>query len=158
MRGFGNALVSERFAETFRSEGLRGLQGFHPVEVRRVRRQRRGLKPSTVPGYFLVTPVFGSAAVDEARSRIRRDSPITCDWCRETGVDSIHGFVLEQGSWNGDDVFVARGMPGSILVSERFADFVARHGLTNMTLIPTEEYTWDPLRRGPPSPTPGGQV
>lgn len=158
MRGFGNALVSERFAETFRSEGLRGLQGFHPVEVMRVRRQRRGPKPSSMPTYFLTTPVFGSAAVDEARSRIRRDSPITCDWCRETGVDSIHGFVLEQGSWNGDDVFVARGMPGSIIVSERFADFVARHGFTNMTLIPTEEYTWDPLRRGPPPSTPSGQA
>ncbi|HYO59858.1 hypothetical protein [Archangium sp.] len=97
----------------------------------------------------MVTPVFGSAAVDEARSRIRRSSPITCDWCRETGVDAIHGFALEQGSWKGDDVFLARGMPGSIVVSKRFAHFVARHGFTNMRLIPTEEYVWDPLARGP---------
>ena len=37
-----------------------------------------------------------------------------------------------------------------ILVSERFAAFVQRHGLTNMKLTPTEEYTWDPLRLGPP--------
>ncbi|HYO67453.1 MAG TPA: hypothetical protein VEU33_15365 [Archangium sp.] len=156
MRGVGNSLVSERFAEAFQTEGLGGLQGFYPVEVMRVRRQRRGPKPSIVPGYFLVIPVFGSAAVDKARSRIRRDSPITCDWCRSTGVDSIHGLVLEQGSWNGDDVFIPRGLSGTMIVSERFADFVARHGFTNMTLTPAEEYTWDPLRRGPPPSTPGG--
>ncbi|OJT25297.1 hypothetical protein BO221_10720 [Archangium sp. Cb G35] len=83
---------------------------------------------------------------------------MTCNWCRETGVDSIHGVVLEQGSWNGDDIFTARGLPGSIVVSKRFADFVARHGFTNMKLTPTEEYTWDPLRRGPPPSTPGGQA
>jgi hypothetical protein len=158
MRGFGELLISERFADAFRAEGLRGFEGFHPVEVTRVRRQRRGLKPSILPGYFLVTPVFGSAAVDEARSRFRRDSPITCDWCRQTGVDSIHGIALEQGSWNGDDVFIPRGLSGTIVVSERFASFVARHGFTNMKLTPTEEYTWDPLRRGPPPPIPGGQA
>lgn len=158
MTGVGNSLVSERFVEAFRAEGLRGFEGFHPVEVRRVRRQRRGPKPAIVPGYFLVTPVFGSAVVDEARSRLRRHSPITCDWCRLTGVDGIYGFALEQGSWNGDDVFIPRGLSGTMIVSERFADFVARHGFTNMKLTPTEEYTWDPLRRGPPPSTQGGQV
>lgn len=156
IRGVGNSLVSARFVEAFRAEGLRGFEGFHPVEVTRVRRQRRGPKPSIVPGYFLVIPVFGSAAVDEAHSRIHRDSPSTCDWCRATGVDAVHGFALEQESWNGDDVFHARGLSGTIVVSERFANFVARHGFTNMKLIPTEEYTWDPLRRGPPPPAPGG--
>ena len=30
---------------------------------------------------------------------------------------------------------------------------VKKHGLTNMKLIPTEEYVWDPLRRGPPAST-----
>src|SRR6218665_3433115 len=34
-------LISERFAEAFRAEGLTGLEGFHPVEVVRVRLQRR---------------------------------------------------------------------------------------------------------------------
>jgi hypothetical protein len=159
IRGFGcEVLITERFVDAFRTEGLTGLRGFHSVEVKRVRRQRRGPKPSTVPRYFFVTPVFGSAAVDEARSRIRRSSPITCDWCHETGVDAIHGFALEQGSWKGDDVFLARGLSGSIVVSERFANFVARHGFTNMRLIPTEEFAWDPLGRGPPPSTPGGQA
>ncbi|MGZ3459340.1 MAG: hypothetical protein ACXU86_12655 [Archangium sp.] len=158
VRGFADALISERFAEAFRAEGLTGFEGFHPVEVVRVRRQRRGPKPTTVPRYFLVTPVFGSAAVDEARSRIRRSSPITCDWCRAGGVEAIHGFALEPGSWNGDDVFLARGLPGSFIISERFARFVAQHGFTNLSLIPTEEYVWDPRAPRPPESTPVGKA
>jgi hypothetical protein len=158
MRGFGNNLISERFADALRVEGFTGFQGFHPVEVVRVRRQRRGARSPLVPRYLLVTPVFGSAAVDEAHSRIRRSSPISCDWCRSAGVEAVHGFALEPESWKGDDVFFARGLPGTIIVSERFAHFVTRHGFTNMRLIPTEEYTWDPLAPRPPNPTPVGQT
>ncbi|HSP81797.1 MAG TPA: hypothetical protein VLQ93_24975 [Myxococcaceae bacterium] len=155
MRGPGSGfLVTERFAESFRAEGLTGLSGFQPVEVVRVRGRRRGSNSTPIPRYVYVIPIFGGAAVDESRSLIRRSHPIACDACRETGVDAIHGFSLEEGSWTGDDVFFARGMPGSAVVSERFARFVERHGLTNMLLIPTEEYTWDPLALGPPPTAP----
>ncbi len=143
-------LISERMAEAFRAEGLVGLLGFHPVEVVRVRPTHKKSKAVTVPHYFAVTACYGRGAVDEARSRIRRTEPITCAECRSTGLDSIHGFVLEAGTWQGEDVFRPRGCQGSLLVSERFAEFVKRHGLTNMKLIPTEEYVWDPLRKGPP--------
>ncbi len=69
---FGNdLLVSERFAQAFREEGFTGLEGFHPVEVVRVRRKRRGPKPAHIPRYLLVRVCFGRAAVDVARSRIR---------------------------------------------------------------------------------------
>jgi hypothetical protein len=88
--------------------------------------------------------------VDEARSRLRRNKPVSCPECRSTGVDSIHGLVLEPGTWQGEDVFRPRGEQGSILVSERFVQFAQRHGLTNLKLTPTESFTWDPLGRGPP--------
>lgn len=144
-------LISERMAEAFRVEGLTGLLGFHPVEVVRVRRKRKGPKPGTVPRYFVAVPCLGRGAVDEARSHLRRDKPATCPECRSTGVDTIHGFTLESGTWQGEDVFRPRGKQGSILVSGRFSEFVKQHGFTNMKLIPTEEYIWDPLRKGPPA-------
>ncbi len=145
-------LVSERFAEAFRSEGLSGLLGFHPVEVARVRRKRKGPKVTSVPRYFAVSPCFGRGAVDEARSRLRYTEPSGCPECRSIEIDAIHGFELESDSWAGEDVFRPRGLPGFITVSERFARFVERHGLTNMRLIPTGEYVWDPLQMGPPEP------
>jgi hypothetical protein len=144
-------LVSERMAEAFRAEGLTGLLGIHPVEVIRVRRKRKGPKPGAVPRYFVASPCFGRAAVDEARSHLRYKKPMTCSECRYTSLDSIHGFVLEPGTWQGEDVFRPRGLQGDIIVSERFTEFVKRHGFTNMKLIPTEEYVWDSLHKGPPA-------
>ncbi|MFL5345440.1 MAG: imm11 family protein [Hyalangium sp.] len=161
-QGFGDfvegtgydVLISERMAEAFRAEELTGLLGFHPVEVVRVRRKRKGAKPGAVPRYFAVTACFGRGAVDEERSRLRRAEAVTCPECRNPGRDSIHGFVLEPDTWRGEDVFRPRGLQGRILVSERFAEFVRCHGFTNMKLIPTEEFVWDPLHLGPPATTP----
>lgn len=141
-------LVSERFASTFQSEGLTGLLGFHPVEVVGVRRKRKGPKIIDVPRYFVVTPCFSRAAVDEARSQIRNTASATCPECRSLEPDSIHGFTLEPGTWQGEDVFRPRGLQGLVVVSERFAQFVSRHGLTNIRLTPTEEFVWDPRSLG----------
>jgi len=159
VKGPGNGLLlSERLVDAFRKEGLTGLSGFHPVEMLRVRRQRRGPKPPVVPRYFYVSPAYGRAVIDAAHSRIRRSEPISCTYCRATGVDAIHGFSLEPGSWQGEDVFRPRGLHGEIVVSERFAQFVTQHGFTNMLLTPTEELVWDPLALGPPPSTPLGQA
>ena len=149
-----DVLISERMAEAFRDEGLTGLFGFHPVEVVGVRRKRKGPKPGAVPRYVVVSPCFGRAAVDEGRSHFRIEKPMTCSECRYTSLDTIHGFVLEPGTWQGEDVFRPRGLQGDIVVSERFTEFVKRHGFTNMKLIPTEEYVWDPGHKGPPAGSP----
>jgi hypothetical protein len=144
-----NLIISERFVDAYRAAGLTGLQGFGPVEVLKVQRQRGSPKRKsfTLQSYFAVTMTFGSALVDEARSHILRPRPFDCDYCRAIGTDGINGFTLEPESWNGDDAFQPRGLPGTLVVSERFARLVTEHGLTNMDLIPTERYVWDPLRR-----------
>ncbi|WP_224240842.1 imm11 family protein [Hyalangium gracile] len=152
--GGNSFLISERMTGFFRAEGLTGLLGLHPVEVVRARRKRQGAKPDAVPRYFAVTPCQSRAAVDVARSRLRYDKPVTCPECRSAGLDSIHGFVLEPGTWQGEDVFRARGSAGRVIVSERFAEFVRRHGLTNMKLVPSEECVSDPLNLGPPAAPP----
>jgi len=95
-------LISERFMEAFRTEGLTGLEGFHPVEVCRVRCMRkRPRKPLTVPRYYVVWPCFGRGAVDLVLNRVRFSTPPTCTECRSTGIDATHGFVLEPGTWGG---------------------------------------------------------
>jgi hypothetical protein len=130
------------------------LLGFHPVEVVGVRTRGKKSKSIVVPRYFAVTACFGRGTVDEARSHIRRDKPFTCSERHGGGVSSIHGFTLEPGTWQGEDIFRPRGLYGDIVVSERFADFVHRHQLTNMKLIPTEKFIWDPLGLGPPEAAP----
>jgi hypothetical protein len=147
-------LISKRMAEAFRAEGLTGLSGFHPVEVVRVRGQRKKSKALAAPPYVVVTPCLGRGAVDDARSLLRRVQPVTCPECRSGGLDSIHGFTLEAGTWQGEDVFRPRGARGFVVVSKRFTEFVNRHGFTNVKLSPTEEYVWDPGRKGSPAGTP----
>ncbi len=151
--GGNSRLISERFAEAFRAEGLTGLLGFEPVEVVRVRRKGKGPKPGAVPRYLAVTVCFGRAAVDESRSLLRRARALTCPECRDPGVNSIHGFTLEPGSWQGEDICRPRGLPGCLIVSERFERFVARHGFTNLRLTRTEEFMWDPLGHSLESPS-----
>lgn len=95
-------LISEQFTEAFRAEGLTGLEGFHPVEVLRVRsRKKKAGKPITVPRYYVVSPCFGRAAVDLVLNRVRFSKPLTCSECRSTGIEAINGFILEPGTWGG---------------------------------------------------------
>jgi hypothetical protein len=148
----GNLLVTERFADDFRAEGLTGLSGFHPVEVMRVRRKRRGPTAGSPPQYLFVTPAFGHAAVDMERSRFRVTQPMECTRCRYMGVDAIDGFTLETGTWNGEDVFRPRGLWGVMVVSERFVRFAERHAMSHMTMVPIEKYVWDPLGHFYPQP------
>ena len=143
-------LLSERFAQAFREEGLTGLEGFHPVEVVRVRRARRLPKHSQLPTYVGVRPCLGRAAVDVKRGTLQYAAPPTCEECRSGDLEAVFGFTLEPGTWQGEDVFFARGLPGVVTVSERFERLVARHGFTNMRLTPTEQFVWNPLRRAPP--------
>ncbi|HZH77729.1 MAG TPA: double-CXXCG motif protein [Archangium sp.] len=148
-------LISERVAEAFRAERLTGLEGFHPVEVLRARsKKKRAGKSLTVPRYSVVFPCYGRGAVDLVLNRVRIRKTPTCTECRSAGVDAINGFVLEPGTWGGEDIFRPRGLPGDIVVSERFKDFVERHGWTNMVLTPIEQFVWDPGKLGPaPLPT-----
>ena len=143
-------LISERFVQSFQAEGLTGLEGFHPVEVRRMHRLRKGnRKPLTAPRYRVAATCFGPAAVDVVLNRMRISEPPTCAECRLTSVEAIHGILLEPGTWKGEDIFRPRGLPGDILVSDRFKRFIERHALTNIRLTPAEQYVWDPSQLGP---------
>jgi hypothetical protein len=89
---------------------------------------------------------FGTR-VDLNRSLVEYNKPFTCMTCLQAGVDSVRGFKIDESSWTGEDIFIAWGMPGSIIVSERVKKLSEDYGLTNVTLTPTEEEFWDPYRR-----------
>ena len=132
-------LISERAAELYRGEKLRGLSGFEQVDIARA----KGTDEEPPP-YLHVAVGRSQAAVDERGSSLIRPEPPTCQRCRSAGLEAIHGFALEPSSWSGEDVFFARGLTGVVVVSRRFRDFVHSHALTNVRLTPTESYEWDP--------------
>jgi len=145
--GTGNdLLVSAKFRAAWEATKLRGLE-FAPIERLRIRPARLGKKPVT---YYQVAPRRFGTQVDLERSLIEYGRPFKCNTCKHEGIDTIRGFAIDQSSWTGEDIFYAWGITGSIIVSERVKKLSEDHGLTNVTLTPTEEYLWDPLYKWTP--------
>jgi len=135
-------LVSERFAFLWEQEGLSGLEGFDPVKVERAVCRSRGIPEA--PSYFRVDVEQSDVAVDELSSGLERDGEPSCDECRIGGiVKRSRRIVLESGSHESRDLFVARGLPGVVLASWRFERFCVGHGIGNAVLVPADSYSFD---------------
>jgi hypothetical protein len=131
-------LVSDRFATAWRKSGLRGVDEFEEVELT--------LRDAAVPNYWKPDLRRSGAFVDGARSNIEWRGDPTCSVCRSPGgIDAIHGFVLSEEGWEGEDIFIATGLPGVAIASQRFKDFVESEKLTNVELVRSDQYEWAPL-------------
>jgi len=136
---FTTFLVTERFKKEYEASGLTGIISFEPVEIVKVNRKRDS-SPET-PIYYYVSIVRSKALIDEEKSKIQRDGEISCNHCRTGGVIKfLKGIFFEDNTWSGEDIFFPKGLPGTIIVSEKFADFVRDYGFLNINFIPAEEY------------------
>jgi hypothetical protein len=141
-------LVSEKFRRAWEQSGLRGITEFAPLERMRFRPARLGRKPVTY--YHIAVKQWGTR-IDLSRSRLDHEDPIQCDKCQYGGIiNSIRGFSIDESSWTGEDIFYAWGSTGCMIVTDRVRQLRDDHGLTNINLIPTEQYLWDPLHRWTP--------
>ncbi len=141
--GAGNdVLVTDQFKEAFLSSGLTGFFRFSPAEiVKVVARRRKILTP--MPNYFVAIPGVSRAAVDHQKSGMDYMIPWTCEECRIGHIMRLRRLVIEPDTWSGEDVFIPRGLPGTIVTSERFKQFCDRYSFSNCQLIAAEEYHFD---------------
>jgi hypothetical protein len=135
-------LVSARFRNAFLHEGLIGFPEFELAEI--VNISARIKIKGAIPEYFAVYPMQSRAAVDRAASGIDGDPP-SCEECRIGGVDRVRRVVIEPETWSGEDVFIARGLPGTIITSQRFKEFCDRHVFSNCVLTEASHYHFDSL-------------
>jgi len=136
-------LVSDRFRQFWAESLLTGLSGFHPVKVKRVKRHRRKeAKQTEVPPYFFVDIARTRTAIDLRASGFVFDSnEDVCPECLTGGIiKKFDRIVIEPSTWTGEDIFIARGLPGTILVSERFKAFRDENDISNAYLVPVEEF------------------
>jgi hypothetical protein len=134
-------LMSAALVAAWDEAGLSGLSGFDPVEITCVRGSRE-----TPPRYVHVAVDVGGAMIDEARSLLDRSEEVACDRCQYAGVlAAIHGFALQADGWTGADVFTPRGLPGTVVASERFKAWIESQKVTNVRLQATETYVWDSM-------------
>lgn len=139
-------LISDRVRRAVNTWRLGGITRCDSVDVVKVRGRR---KPhGAPPTYYLASIARSDAAIDELASGVvyaPEDQELTkCDVCRLGGVISrFERVVIESGTYPREDIFIARGLPGIILVTERFRQCCAEWGLSNCFLLPADEYSYD---------------
>lgn len=142
---FGSAdelLVTDRFRACFEDAGLTGLREFHPVEVTRVKGP--GAKRLAWAQYLCVALAPSRAAVDLGQSGIVIEGDAVCAECRQGGlIKRGNRVIIEANTWQGEDMFIARGLPGTVLTSERFKAFCDLNAITGAVLVEASRYAFD---------------
>jgi hypothetical protein len=134
-------LLTERVVKLFRSSALIGLLEVDKAEVIKVKSRRK--LSTNVPTYFCCTVARSRAALDDVKSGVVREEPWTCEECRIGSVKRATGVYLEPESWSGEDIFIARGLPGTILTSDRFKTLCEEHSISNCELVPADRFHFD---------------
>lgn len=135
-------LVSDKLKKLFGEAGLLGFGHLDPVDIVKLKKHKRGTEDP--PGYWLASIQRGQAAVDESASGLVREGAPTCDECRIGGIiKRVSRVILQAKTWSGEDLFFARGLPGTILVSERFKRLCEANSLTNCSLVAAEAFSFD---------------
>ena len=151
-------LFSDRFMEMYQKHSLVGLINIAPAEIVKVKSRRKLRQP--VPNYYCCRSMQSRAVIDDIKSGLVRDEHWTCGECRTGGIiKRTKRVLLEAGSWSGEDIFYARGLPGTILVSEKFSALCREYKISNCLLIPAEKYSFDyyPWEKNPDEREPHGE-
>ncbi len=145
-------LVSSKFKEIYEREGLKGIEEFSaPIEIVRMGTLKSGQSPVSPPAYHLIHVPWGGANQDDSASGLTYEHPekIKCAFCRSGFAwKKQERVIVEEGSWNGSDIFKPRNAPMPFLVSQRFKEVAEAYGFKNMWLIPAEKYGYDERRPG----------
>jgi len=136
--GGSDLLVSPRFEEVYGSNGLVGLEGFAPVEIVKVKSRRRATPEP--PAYRRADVARSEVAIDVEETGVVRGGPVECSNCLTSTINEIRGVVIDEATWTGEDIFVPRGLPGTITVSERFRDVCLQHAITNLKLVESRAF------------------
>jgi hypothetical protein len=132
-------LIVSPVAARFRESEMTGLSGFESVEI--VSFAGSSTPP---PDYVHVAVEIGSASIDESRSSLQRSGEVESAKCgHATTLDAVHGFAVASETWRCADVFIALGLPGTPIVSERFKNWAESAQLSNVRFTPTAEFEWD---------------
>jgi hypothetical protein len=133
-------LVSEKFKLAYKDDNLNGLCGFLPVEITKSTYHNNKTEINKTK-YYCVTIGLSRAAIDISSSGVVFDEPVTCNECRIGGIlKSIDRIFIEDGTWSGEDIFFARGLPGVIITSDKFKQFFKKNGIENGVLKKASEF------------------
>jgi hypothetical protein len=135
-------LVSAELKQLVIRSGMTGFERFDAVEMVKIKKPRH--LNSLPPVYELASIQRSRAAVDDEASKIIRQNSATCSECRIDGLlKRADRIVIEPGTWSGEDILFARGLPGIVLVSERFKSLCDENNPANCTLVEADAFSFD---------------
>jgi hypothetical protein len=146
-------LLSQRMRCLVEEHGIRGLEGFDPVEIVRVIRRKGAKVKGKPPPYYRVSVVRSQMAIDQAASGFEWKGGEVCPECRQAhNLLRWQRVILEPGPWLGEDVFEPRGLH-VFMVSERFKNLCEEYQIANAVFIPPEDCAYDfyPDQEGAPN-------
>jgi hypothetical protein len=135
-------LVSERLVKVFSHAGQNGISSLEPATIAKIKRHRSSAAVNP-PSYWVGMVSRSRAKVDDSGSGLERDGAVCCQECGLGGViKRLQRLVLKAGTWSGEDVFFARGLPGVVIVTERFQSLCRAHG-ANCMFVDAEAFAFD---------------
>lgn len=141
--GGDELLLSRTFVEAYERARLSGLDILGEVEIVRVKRFDGAKPPMPPPKYYAGQVRLSDALLDFEASQVGAMEPYSCERCRSAFIKRFARVALEPGSWSGEDLFIARGLPGKYLTSQRYAEWRTEYGINGGLLIPADEYSED---------------
>jgi len=146
--GSTDILVSARFKDKYVHSGLRGLNEFEPAKV--ASHNNFGGSKGLVPEYFLARPNLNSARIDTKASGVEwaEGREPECDECLEGIKKRWSRVIVNENSWNGDDIFTAYGISSVLIVTELFFEWASINRFRNLILKPALQsghdfYPWE---------------
>jgi len=134
-----DVIISEQCLRIFEANLIRGINRCHRVEVTSID------GPAIIgnsPQMFLGEIGRWSAEIDRAASVLRTSESVSCRDCGYAGlVEGWNGICIREESWNGDDLFIPKGVPGTIVVSARVRELCIEQGLAVSGLLPAETFS-----------------
>lgn len=134
-------LMSEAVVEAYKKSDLTGLIVHGEVVVYKVIPARM-LKQ--FPRYFYTSVVKSRVPIDAELSEMHYlDDAQPCPECRlASPIMGYERIVLDKAEQPDEDIFVARGLPGIVIASERFKEFCESNHFTNCAFTPLSESSY----------------
>ena len=138
-------MVSKRFRNFYETTGDKGIKKFYPSAIIKKAGTKLASSIHNIPIYHSVKLARDGATISDTLSNVqRRGKP--CSFCRLNSLISIHGAVFEANSWTGNHIFKAKGLPGTIFVTEEFCSWILKFNFTNVRCIPARRYAYEELK------------
>jgi len=98
---------------------------------------------SQAPTYHVVHRNYSFTRIDPSGSGLVVQELVGCEHCNVMTRARVERLVIDELTWNGDDIFWPTGLYGACVVTSRFVEVVAQGSFANFTFIHQDEYVED---------------